>query len=411
MRFTLATVIAALPFLVAGAPTKSLKTGFKIPLSKRSSLTNPDGTVNLEALRAHSDYAKAKILNGFDRYEQNIGLPHPSAPRKDVQRRATGSNSLTNDDFQLWYGEISVGTPAQTYTVDFDTGSSDLFLPGSKCGASCDGHTRYNPDSSATAQDVGKTFSLAYGDGSTVSGEQFRDTVTISGLTATDQTLGAASNYSTGFAISQFPADGLMGMAFQSISEYNASTVFDTLVSQGAVDEPVFAFKLAQNGSELYLGGTDSSLFKGDFTYVPVTNEGFWQVNLDEVSANGDSVLTKLDSIVDTGTTLIVGDTENVDKFYQAIGGQNATATAGPGFYTFPCAKVPSVSITYGGTPWPISADSFNLGQVSSGSADCVGGIIAQADVSFWIVGDVFLRNVYTAFDVGNSQVGFAALS
>lgn len=67
--------------------------------------------------------------------------------------------------------------------MDFDTGSSDLFLPGSTCGSTCSGHTLYNPSSSSTAKNVGKTFSLAYGDGSTVSGEQYTDVVTLAGLT------------------------------------------------------------------------------------------------------------------------------------------------------------------------------------------------------------------------------------
>ena len=70
-----------------------------------------------------------------------------------------------------------------TFSVDFDTGISDLFLPGPSCTTNCDGHTKYTPSSSSTAVDLKKTFSLEYGDGSTVSGEQYTDTVSIAGLT------------------------------------------------------------------------------------------------------------------------------------------------------------------------------------------------------------------------------------
>lgn len=64
-----------------------------------------------------------------------------------------------------------------------------------------------------------------------------------------------------------------MGMGFKSISEYKANPLFQTLIADGAVDQPVFAFKLSSSGASLYLGGTDDSLYSGNFTYVPVTKE------------------------------------------------------------------------------------------------------------------------------------------
>jgi cathepsin D len=64
-----------------------------------------------------------------------------------------------------------------------------------------------------------------------------------------------------------------MGMSFKSLSNFAADPVFDTLVSQGAVPESVFAFKLASSGSELRVGGVNSALYKGSFTYTPVTEK------------------------------------------------------------------------------------------------------------------------------------------
>ena len=35
----------------------------------------------------------------------------------------------------------------------------------------------------------------------------------------------------------------------------------------------------------------------------------------------------------------------------------------------------------------------------------------SEHDLGFYILGDVFLQNVYTAWDVGNSRIGFATLA
>ena len=64
-----------------------------------------------------------------------------------------------------------------------------------------------------------------------------------------------------------------MGMAFQSISSFGASPVFQTLVSQGHVTDSVFSFKLSSSQAELYIGGSNSALYSGRFTHTPVTHQ------------------------------------------------------------------------------------------------------------------------------------------
>ena len=64
-----------------------------------------------------------------------------------------------------------------------------------------------------------------------------------------------------------------MGMGFQSISRLNAPPVFQTLISEGVLTSQVFGFKLAASGSELFLGGTNSKLHTGDFTWLSLTDQ------------------------------------------------------------------------------------------------------------------------------------------
>lgn len=121
--------------------------------------------------------------------------------------------------------------------------------------------------------------------------------------------------------------------------------------------------------------------------------------------------MTDMSAIIDTGTTLIIGDSDAVAKFYAQIpGAQSAFDTQGEGMYTVPCDSIPNISFTFGGKSFPISQDAFNYGTAKA-HGQCVGSIVGNKDMSFWIVGDVFLRGVYTAFDFGSKRVGFAELA
>lgn len=203
-----------------------------------------------------------------------------------------------------------------------------------------------------------------------------------------------------------------MGMAFKSISVYKSEPVFQVLVEQGQVDHAAFSFKLAENGSELFVGGYNADLFRGNLAYTNVTQDGYWQVELGGVSVNGSHVVGNHSTIIDTGTTLVIGDPRSVNELYSKIpGAMDASEIAGPGFFTIPCDAIPIVSFAFGEKSFDISQKAFNLGPVTNTSTDCIGGVISAEEQPFWIVGDVFLRNVYTVFDIEENRVGFADLA
>ena len=105
------------------------------------------------------------------------------------------------------------------------------------------------------------------------------------------------------------------------------------------------------------------------------------------------------------------GPPSHVAAVYHAVGGRLFDQQNG--LYSFPCKYPPSISFNWGGNDWTISADNINLGTTKAGSDQCVGALAAQ-DLGLgdgvWLLGDAFMKNVYTAFSFDRSAVGFARL-
>ncbi|KAH9054927.1 acid protease [Lactarius vividus] len=393
MYISVTLITAALSsFVVARSTTRS---GVAIPISKRSQVYDTDGVVDVATLQNGVRHSIAKFQQGLQAYQKNTGTSHPSASKVRRDDHRMGIERLQPWYSLLWYGTISVGTPPH-----------DFILPSTTCDGSCYWHTLYNTSGSTTAQDLGTPFLLGYGDNSMVIGMLYRDNVTIAGYMAKEQTLGAATSYSDGFTRRHFHPDGLLGLAFPSVSNFGAIPVFQTLIAQGSFTTNSFGVCLTHTYSELYLGGTNNKLYKGDFTYVQLTNEGYWQTNIDALYVNGQKIAGVTDSVIDTGTSLIIGDSKTVKALYDHIPG-SAPANI------VPCSFNTTISVQFGGAKFALGPQIFNMGVMSENSTDCLGGIAAndQSPIAFWILGDVFLQNVYTEFDVGNKRIGFANLA
>ncbi|PRQ76535.1 aspartic protease [Rhodotorula toruloides] len=342
---------------------------------------------------------------------------HPSSSSAQAGATATvkrGGASLTSyNGGTLYAGAATIGTPAKSFILDFDTGSSDLWITSSGCNsAACNTHSKYDPSSSSSSQLVaGKTLSLTYGDGSSTKGTVYTDTVSVAGLSATSQTLGAATALTSDFQ--DDPYDGLMGMAFASISTLGANPFFQTLVAQDKVSTPQFSFYLADSGSELYLGGLNSALYQaGSTKWYPVTSQSYWLLaSQANVGGKAVSSVGTFNAIIDTGTSVIVvssnrcgratqgrarltplpsqAPTQAAAAFWAAVPG---SGTYGSGYYTYPCATPPDISFSFGPSfaeHWAVSSESLNLGRVSSGSDRCVGAVVgADIGINAWILGD-----------------------
>ena len=71
------------------------------------------------------------------------------------------------------------------------------------------------------------------------------------------------------------------------------------------------------SSSRLILGGVDRSLISKDVKYYPVVNEYYWTIKADNILVGGKDVgvcTNGCEVIADTGTTLITGPSDDLDK-------------------------------------------------------------------------------------------------
>ncbi|XP_078135266.1 pepsin A-like [Sander vitreus] len=338
----------------------------------------------------------------WDKYR----LKYPYNPSaKFNQRFAVGNEAMTNDADLSYYGIISIGTPPQSFKVIFDSGSSNLWVPSIYCSsAACNNHKKFNPGTSSTYKNNGGALSIRYGTGS-MTGILGYDTVTVGGLPVTNQIFGLSESEAP--FMQYMRADGILGLAYPRLSASGATPVFDNMMKEGLVNQDLFSVYLSSNsqqGSVVTFGGIDPNHYSGAISWIPLSNELYWQITVDSVTVNGQVVACQggCQAIVDTGTSLIVGPQSSISNINQMVG-----ATSQNGDYMVNCnsiSQMPDVTFHIHGQEFTIPASAYVRQSQYYG---CRTGFGNGGD-SLWILGDVFIRQYYSIFNRAQNMVGLA---
>jgi saccharopepsin len=126
---------------------------------------------------------------------------------------------------------VDLGTPPQEFKVVLDTGSSNLWVPSSKCNSiACFLHSKYDSSASSTYKKNGTDFEIRYGSGS-LSGFVSSDTLEIAGMEIKDQLFAEATEEpGLAFAFGRF--DGILGLGYDTISVNHIPPPFYELINQ-----------------------------------------------------------------------------------------------------------------------------------------------------------------------------------
>ena len=347
-------------------------------------------------LKTYEWQNRSSVLTSFNRMERrkNGG----SAPH------VVNLNNLM--DLQ-YFGPIELGTPPQIFHVCFDTGSSNLWVPSSKChnsNVACKTHKRYAAKESSTYEEDGRPFSITYGSGQ-MQGFASKDRLGVGGLKVEGVGFIEAQD-EPGDAFVSADFDGILGMGLPSLSILHMEMgLFQKMFAK--VPKGEFSFWLGQNentelGGVLMIGGVDPAYHDGPFAHVPIEmdkhkNPGYWQFDLQHVAIGKmKRTLNGHVAIADTGTSLIIAPAQELDKLVAAMD-WSAQLISGPnmyGEYTAQCDKVwkmPSISFGMGNHTFEIKAEDFFV-PIGPHKKQCMLSIMGDTSMdSFWILGDVSL--------------------
>ncbi|KAH9074853.1 aspartic peptidase A1 [Lactarius deliciosus] len=332
-------------------------------------------------------------------------------------KRSAGENLLVNQNADSsYYGSIAIGTPPVAYNVILDTGSADLWVADSSCSTNCQGIQTFDASTSSSYTNLTQPFSIQYGSGS-ASGTLATDVVQMAGFQVSKQVFATCDDFSNGLLDSP------------SLSSSGSVPFWQSLFEGNALDEPLMAFYLTrfvnqtnvadqEPGGVFTLGATNTSLYTGQIDYQTVDTTAYWTLSLTNLTVNSNSVTIPSSSslaAIDTGTTLVGGPAAQISELYAQIPGSAPGTGNYEGYYTYPCSTTVNVALSFGGQSWSISPSDFKLTQLSDSL--CLGGFFelssSQSSSSQvgWIVGDTFLKNVYSVFRANPASVGFATLA
>ncbi|KAF7336871.1 Acid protease [Mycena venus] len=346
--------------------------------------------------------------------------------RRATDPLPTGTSEPLVDYFNgtdlQWYGEISIGTPPQNFTVVFDTGSSTIEVPGMACGEACVGHRQFDPSASSSFKDLQISDTLNFGtcvgvdpvdDNCELWVSLVADTFTVANFTSPEGALYShfwlITNQTSGFLPDPF--DGIMGIGADANDFFHDA-------GYPAIFGMLFVPENEGGAGELTLGGVDTTKFNAPLLYSPlVVND--WFLLSTGIFVNGQTTSSLQNNntfLFDSGTSNLVLNEPLALAIYSLISPDIVANADEPGTYGIACDLISTlpaaIDITLAGIP---GQDAFNLtipsSELSSGpfknKPELCQTLINVSD-GLMFVGLSLFKHYYSVWDIDNQRLGFA---
>ncbi|CAL8093679.1 unnamed protein product [Calicophoron daubneyi] len=300
------------------------------------------------------------------------------------------------------YAEIGIGIPPQKFKIFFDTWNQNTWITSTKCPreryAMCKNHARYDAKKSTARIETTEEFSyVEYG--TTVSGTITEDKVTL-GNRVVSQSFGEA-NATNGETLATVTYDGSFGLGFGSTGTKHP-TILQSMANSGAINKQVYGIYAKSNANgEIMFGGYNKALFSGELEFTKVLSPQEWMFGIKRITFGDEDLTgTVCQGVVNDGSHHIYGPKVQVEKIYKRLDCDPYKLCE------VDCSKIstfPQLKITVKTKEFTIKPEDY----IDREGDKCTGRIF-HLDQPTWVLGNLFLDKVYTAYDVEGAQIGFA---
>jgi len=333
-----------------------------------------------------------------------------------------------------YYGEVSVGTPPQSFKVIFDTGSGHLLVPSATCDSpACDKHPKFFENRSSTSIPIAwaddplkraesdnerdtQVMSFAMGD---CVGQYVRDRVCLGLACADADFVGMTEESNNPFLNAEW--DGVLGLG-QSLSDAAQFNVFGVLAANATprLHRPVFSVFLGQHiedGAEITFGDYHESRMSSELTWVNVSQEGYWQFQFADFLVDGKSTglckkygKRQCQAVLDTGSSLMMGPEKDVGPLITMLGFGHDTQ-----MNCTDANKFPKLAFMIAGKKMEMEPQDYmdrsHSHNQKKGVDLCWAHFMPIGDTGrgpIFVLGMPFLRAFYTVYDVQAKRIGVA---
>ena len=313
-----------------------------------------------------------------------------------------------------YFTPVAVGSAEKIMYLAVDTGATVPWVMGSNCiSEACGVHHTFGQADSTSLKPANANFTVGYGSGM-VSGELVNDTVRMGELSLLT-TFGLATEVSDAFL--RLPIDGIFALSRPNSSNFGYTTVMETLIQSNVLEANVIGINLqrASDGTadgELNFGAPDTTKYSGDLSYVDTVSESMaWEISIDDIVVNGVACnFTGRTAFIDTGSSYTFFPLEDAKQVHDLI--PQSRRDDGGEMFQLPCSTDVLVQVIISGTSYDIRSEDI-VGLPITGSNNCESKMVAKLESpgNKWILGDVFLKNVYTVLDFDKDMIGWSPSS